>query len=216
MNDLTVDELSWASRPALSAGLSFFIEYTGPLSRLVWRFKGVTRGKWEVGLRTARGTEFLFAASESIDDCMAYAKKLAEMNAVDLMEHLKQFDDMDEESGYRVSDALMTQWHEICHRWARVVPGDYVALECDQEVETVDGEGMLRAGTAFKAWDILFDSEQSVLSHSTTGDVVATSCWDLTVLSPRNDQSGRKVGGQFAFQKDRGYVEVREGSYEPV
>lgn len=209
-NELTVNDLPWANQPALMAGIAFYVEKVSLPRRAYWKARGLTRQRYEVGLRTSRGNRFSFIGGSRAHDIEAYMDVVVAMDAEALVAHMNDVDSEDEEFGYthRITDALMAQWHEICFAWNKVIPGDFVILEDDQDVETVDGEGVLPVGTSFMVYDVLFDEERSVLSRSTTGDVVATPWSNFTVLAERPDGSGRESGECYLYSRDRGYVYI--------
>jgi hypothetical protein len=215
IDEVGINDLPWGSTPMLFAGVTLYIETLGPIERLKWRFKGVKRYTYEIGIRTSRGNEYAFIGADEESVALQYMDILQKMTPQQFADHFSDLDKVDEELGYphKPSDALLVQWKEICYAWADVVPGDYVFLIQDQPIETVEGKGILPAGTSFSVSEVLFDENHSVLSHSTTGDVVAVPWRNYKLIAKGPSGSGRMSNGHYVYARNKGYVPIKEGTY---
>lgn len=213
MSDLKVQDLTWTSTPALMAGISFYVEETSRPLRMYWRARGVVRGLFEVGLRTMRGNKFAFMSGDNIEEVDEYVNALMAMNAQQVADHFVAVDQLDSRMGYDhgITDALMTQWREACFAWAGVVAGDFIITYDDQEITTVDGTGFIPAGTPFEVRDVFFNEDRTVMSLSSTGDVVEIPWDNYKLLAPRWDRSGRESYAGYIYNRHHGFKKIKKG-----
>lgn len=209
MSELTVQDVPWAAKPAFLVGSTFFVDKVGHLEGIKNKIKGYHRGRWEIGIRTSRGNKFAYAFANSFEAACGYVDHVSEFSVPELVEHLTSFDAKDRDSN--ISDLLLAQWREISYAWCGVVPGDAIAIDSDQKVETVDGTGTIRAGSVFIAEQVLLDTDRTIIAVASDGNVVEIPFENYTAISRRSDNDGRESDAHYVYAPNQGYQIIKEG-----
>lgn len=201
--------LPWAGVPPLTAGLNAYFRATTFKDRMKRRSLGVPGRKFEFVVTTANENEFIVYGTNDKGNVRGVADRLNGQPVTEIVTSLLHVD-LRLHTG--VSEALMSQWREVCHAFSGAVPGDTCYVHEPYEVELADGAGLLDPDQPFEVVDVMFDEDHNLLGRAHDGELFSVPAAECGILARRKDRSGRMRGCEYVYTP-RGYVMTKEGEY---